>query len=212
MRTVSISDIHEQQRHHSIVVPDGDVLLVAGDLTMGGALKALDHVCTWLKHLPHKHKIVIAGNHDFCFQNHNREVAELMLREAGLIYLNDSGIEIDGVHFWGSPWQPWFHDWAFNLQRGAEIAKKWALIPDDTNVLITHGPPAGIRDQTKHGMGVGCEELLKRVNQLGKLRLHVFGHIHEGYGITAKDGTVFVNACTCTLRYAPTNAPVVVDL
>ena len=112
---------------------------------------------------------------------------------------------------WGSPWQPWFYDWAFNLQRGPEIRAKWDRIPAGVDVLVTHGPPAGILDRVVDGRSVGCADLLDAVRRVRPL-LHVFGHIHEAYGEVERDGTRFVNASTCTVRYAPVNAPVVVDL
>jgi len=88
---------------------------------------------------------------------------------------------IEGVKFYGSPWQPRFFDWAFNLDRGEEIKKKWDLIPMDTDVLITHGPPYGILDLTHEGEKVGCEELMKAVLRV-QPKIHIFGHIHEAYG------------------------------
>jgi len=100
-------------------------------------------------------------------------------------------VEIEGVRFWGSPWQPWFFDWAFNLERGEEIRAKWELIPDDTEVLITHGPPQGHGDMTSRGEGAGCADLLARIRQV-KPRYHLFGHIHEGYG-TSTDGVTSVS-------------------
>ena len=126
-------------------------------------------------------------------------------------YLSDSGRTIDGVRVWGSPWQPWFYDWAFNLPRGAALAAKWALIPDGTDVLVTHGPPLGVLDTTLRGEPVGCAALRGRVAQL-RPRLHLFGHIHEAYGVVDHDGTLFVNASNCTLAYEPDNAAIVVDL
>jgi Icc-related predicted phosphoesterase len=130
----------------------------------------------------------------------------------GLHYLQDSGVEINGVKFWGSPWQPWFHDWAFNLKTSTQLRSKWNLIPTDTDVLLTHGPPFGILDRTQRtGESVGCHELLLAVRRVSP-KLHVFGHIHEGYGMKQVGETLFANASTCTLQYRPTNSPVVVDL
>jgi hypothetical protein len=151
---------------------------------------------------------VIAGNHDRCFET-DPEAARPLTH--GLTYLQDSDVTIDGLRFWGAPWQPWFLSWAFNLQRGPEIAQKWALIPDDTDVLITHGPPATILDETYDGRPVGCEELLRTVQRITP-RLHAFGHIHESYGAQVVGSTLFVNASACTLRYKPKQLPVVVDL
>jgi hypothetical protein len=136
------SDTHE--RHSNVVVPDGDVFIHAGDFTMVGDLRKVAAFGAWVRALPHRKKLVIAGNHEITFE-HSLEAALRALGNGrdGLIYLQDSGGDIDGVSFWGSPWQPWFYDWAFNLRRGPMIAAKWNLIPASTDVLITHGPPMG---------------------------------------------------------------------
>jgi len=210
MRIVIASDTHEQ--HAGIVVPDGDVFVHCGDLTYRGDPKAIGAVGTWVRSLPHAHKLVIAGNHDLLFEN-----GLVMARHAlgdghdGLVYLQDSGITIEGVRFWGSPWQPWFYDWAFNLQRGPDIAAKWALIPDSTDVLITHGPPLGILDLAPIGGHVGCGDLLDRI-AIVRPKVHVFGHIHEGSGVEQRDGTTFVNASICDGQYRPLNPVRVVDV
>jgi Icc-related predicted phosphoesterase len=188
MLFVAISDTHGY--HDRLEVPDGDVLIHGGDLTKHGRLEDVEAFDRWLAGLPHRHKIVIAGNHDFCFQHRPRE-ARALLRHA--IYLEDRAVEVEGVKFYGSPWQPEFFDWAFNLPRGPALAAVWAKIPDDTQVLITHGPPLGIGDLTHRGPNVGCEDLLRRVRQV-RPRLHVFGHIHEAAGRFDVDGTIFVNA------------------
>ncbi|MDE0839321.1 MAG: metallophosphatase domain-containing protein [Kiritimatiellae bacterium] len=207
MRIVCISDTHGL--HDQINgIPDGDVLVHAGDLTNHGELEQVQSFNTWLGQLPHAHKLVIAGNHDFCFEK-NPDVSEPMLTNA--TYLRDSAIEIDGVHFYGSPWQPWFYDWAFNLRRGSEIRAKWDLVPKNTDVLITHGPPANHGDETASHEYAGCKDLLEVIDTLN-LQLHVFGHIHEGYGTTETNGTRFVNASTCTLAYQPTNPAIVIDI
>ncbi len=190
MRIVCVSDTHA--RHHLTVVPDGDVLVHAGDITRRGKLEDVESFDRWLGTLPHKHKIVICGNHDFCFQE---RAAEARARITNAIYLEDSGCEIDGITFYGSPWQPWFGGWAFNLPRGEALAKVWAEIPVGVDVLITHGPPAGILDQNHAGIACGCRDLLDRVFVV-KPRLHVFGHIHESAGRSDIDGIIFLNAST----------------
>lgn len=189
-RIVCVSDTHA--RHHLTRVPNGDILVHAGDLTRHGSLDDVEAFDRWLGHLPHRHKIVICGNHDFCFQE---QPAKARARITNAIYLEDSGCEIDGLTFWGSPWQPWFGGWAFNLPRGEELDAKWAKIPVGVDVLITHGPPEGILDRTKRGELAGCRDLLNRVYEV-KPRLHVFGHIHEAAGRVDTDDTTFVNAST----------------
>jgi predicted phosphodiesterase len=209
MRLVFASDTHN--RHQRLAVPDGDVFIHCGDFTMNGDLASVQSFGAWVRALPHRNKIVIAGNRDLSFQDAPK-IAQRTLRggEDGLIYLEDSGIVIDGIAIWGSPWQPWFYDWAFNLQRGPEIAAKWQLIPEQTNVIVTHGPPIGILDFV-HGDHVGCADLLNRIEEL-RPRVHAFGHIHEGAGTEERNGTTFVNASICDGSYEPTNPVRVVDI
>jgi len=208
MKIVCFSDTHKLQ--NEIKVPSGDVLLFAGDMCGGGGLTSVVQFNHWIGTLPHKHKIVIAGNHDRCFENNLQFAAKEAMTNCD--YLEDSEIVIDGVKFYGSPWQPFFCSWAFNLERGKSLEKKWAMIPDDVDVLITHGPPHGILDVTIDGEKTGCEDLLARIKNLSKLKYHIFGHIHEGYGTKEKDGVKFINASVCTFRYEPINAPIVVEL
>jgi len=205
LRLVCLSDTHNL--HERIEVPEGDVLLHAGDATARGTPREVAAFGAFLAGLPHRHKIVIAGNHDFLFEREPERARELL---GEVTYLQDAGTQVEGLHVWGSPWQPWFHDWAFNLPRGKALAEKWALVPDTTDVLLTHGPPFGVLDETAHGQRVGCEELgraLKRVRP----RLHLFGHIHESFGTRHEDGILSVNACCCNLRYRAVHAPVVID-
>jgi predicted phosphohydrolase len=187
---VCVSDTHG--RHEITEIPPGDILIHAGDLTMFGELDEVSRFDAWLGSLPHPHKVVIAGNHDWCFQNQSVRARQ---RLTNAIYLEDSAETVAGLKFYGSPWQPWFLDWAFNLDRGPQLAAKWALIPVDTDVLITHGPPEGILDLTKRWVRVGDADLLVRVRQV-RPKVHVFGHIHEAAGVGESRGTLFVNAAT----------------
>jgi Icc-related predicted phosphoesterase len=217
MKLVCISDTHERLDRMKYPMPAGDILVHAGDLTMRGSIPTLAKAAEWFKTQPYKHKVVIAGNHDFGFQNANHDVAVKLFEDAGVTYLQDKEVTIDGVKFYGSPWQPWFHNWAFNLQRGKDIAIQWAKIPDDVNVLITHGPPFKIRDLVEPSLyrpaeHVGCEDLLKRINQLKSLKYHIFGHIHSGYGVEKVGDVTFVNASTCTEAYDAENPPIVVEV
>jgi len=131
-------------------------------------------------------------------------------------YLENSGVSIDGINFWGSPITPNFFEqyWAFNRTRGEKIRRYWDMIPQDTNVLITHGPAMGIRDYIKdQKVNVGCEELeIKVKHELLELKLHVFGHIHDSHGKRTEGDTTYVNASICTEQYVPKNPPIVVEL
>lgn len=207
MKTIiAISDTHGL--HRTVEVPDGDILVHAGDFTRHGELATVEDFDDWLGGLPHRDKIVIAGNHDFCFQN-DPDTARGLLTNA--TYLEDSAVTVQGLRFYGSPWQPWFFDWAFNLHRGPEIRAKWDLIPDDTDVLVTHGPPVGHGDRTARGDITGCEDLRAALRRV-KPKVHIFGHIHEGFGRTREDGIDFLNASTCDLAYRPGQPPMIYEL
>ena len=237
VRFVCISDTHG--KHRKVTVPDGDVLLHAGDITNVGEPEQLEDFTAWLAELPHPQKVVIAGNHDLTIdtpyfdQKQNYEHI-LMLMHKNLsepmdaararkalcesstnifTYLEDQAVTVPGGYkIYGSPWQPEFYNWAFNLSRGEDCAKTWEKIPTDTDILLTHGPPIGHGDECTNNMRAGCVDLLATIADRVKPLFHVFGHIHEGYGATTNGTTVFVNASTCTLQYEPTNPPLVFDL
>lgn len=192
MRIVAVSDTHTFERDLG-TLPDGDVFIHAGDLLRFGTLEELRPVATWIHELPFRHKIVVAGNHDWCFIR-DREAA---LRELGseITYLEDSGTTIDGVSFWGSPWQPEFGNWAFNLPRGSALTDRWDLIPTETDILITHGPPLGFGDRPLVPSREGCEDLLRAVRRVNP-SLHLFGHIHQDGGFWRDGKTCFANVTT----------------
>lgn len=232
IRFVCISDTHGKIEGSKLHMPPGDVLLHAGDFTQKGHMNEIQKFNSYLGALPYKVKVVIAGNHDLTFDDNITEASlrtfgvqkstvESYLSERGLksvkqmltsaIYLEDSLVTVCGIKIYGAPWQPVFCDWGFNLKRGEDILKKWQTIPADLDILMTHGPPVGHGDLTGGNNNVGCVELLNTVQKRVKPKFHVFGHIHEGYGVTSDGYTTFINASTCTRRYLPTNAPIVFD-
>jgi Icc-related predicted phosphoesterase len=191
MRIVAMADTH--MFHDTLDVPDGDVLVHAGDMTATGSLEELRTVNAFLAALPHRHKLIVAGNHDRALE---REPAEARAVLTAGTYLEGDTVEIEGVRFWGGPWQPEFFSWAFNVPRGEGLARLWAQIPADTDVVVTHGPPLGIGDvagEPHHH--VGCADLLHRMMVL-RPRLHVFGHIHQSRGQWELGSTVFANVTT----------------
>jgi len=226
-RVVCISDTHslEAKIQH---IPDGDILIHAGDFTNTGTLKEVVDWMDWMETLPHPVKIVIGGNHDLTLDEEYYEAnwrrwhtskedgaeARRLLRESkNIIYLADEAAEIYGYRFYGSPWQPEFCGWAFNLDRGKECSQAWDKIPDKTDILVTHGPPLGYGDRCEpSGNRAGCLDLLAAVVDRIEPLYHIFGHIHEGYGATTNGITTFINASTCTLGYKPTHGPIVFDL
>lgn len=207
MKLVLISDTHNH--HEKLKVPEGDVLIHAGDTTGGGSLREILGFFRWFENLPHQHKIFIAGNHDFLLENSTFDV-ERYLPE-GVIYLQDSFTEINGIKIYGSPHTPEFLNWAFMKKRGSEIKTVWDKIPDGIDVLVTHGPPFRILDMTSKDVSVGCEALLDKVLKI-KPKIHVFGHIHESYGSQEIGGIKFFNASILNEHYQLVNSPFVVDL
>jgi Icc-related predicted phosphoesterase len=222
MRIVCISDTHESFFKK---IPDGDVLIHAGDFTYTGEEARVKEFNNWLGEQPHKHKIVIAGNHEITFEKeyYNKKWSRFHSEKSdpeyaknqltNCVYLEDSEITIDGVRFYGSPWQPEFEDWAFNVKSQAAIKKYWDDIPIGVDVLITHGPPKGHGGKTmRRRDDVGCPVLLDTILNRVKPALHVSGHIHEGYGVSRQGDIYFVNASSMNYRYDLVNQPVVVDL
>lgn len=218
MRVVFTSDTHEQ--HYKLAVPDGDVFVHAGDFTMTGGRVWVESFNTWLGTLPHKHKIVIAGNHDRSFDiDPMNALAYGQERLPNATYLLNTGIEIDGVKFWGSPYTPFFSSdyWKFHYDR-AEGEAMWAKIPEGLDVLITHGPASKHLDMTLEGVTAGCYDLHKRIGDLIKIdkapRYHVFGHIHEAYGRKdIGDCSILLNVSAVDRMYRLRENPcVVVDL
>lgn len=224
MRIVTISDTHN--KHKQLTIPDGDMIIHCGDFTSLGRSDEIKDFIKWFSRLPHKYKIMIAGNHDwgleidqsqydkwslYRYQPHmdlldiRQEILPLM-KANDIIYLNSSSVEIEGIKIYGSPVSPEFHGWAYNRFRGEDIKKEWDGIPDDTNILITHGPPFGILDKTTIGQKhVGCEELAQKIQKLPDLKLHIFGHIHENRGIIKLFNVTYINTSSLDLRYQPYN-------
>jgi Icc-related predicted phosphoesterase len=234
MRIVCISDTHGL---HTIMeqyksLPEGDILIHAGDCTNVGKPHEVTEFVHWFQNVKgFNTKIFIAGNHDFAFEKINQPhhkgdfewfnnlMNEENLSQSDVVYLQDNEFVIESPEFskplkiYGSPWQPEFYNWAFNLPRnGWELELKWKDIPEDTDILITHGPPHGIRDFTPANLQVGCEILRFHVENRIKPSIHVFGHIHQAYGAVQQDETMYVNASICTERYIPSNKPIIIDI
>lgn len=208
MRLVLLSDTHTF--HDQVQVPDGDVLCHAGDMGLRGTPAEIQPCLDWLNAQPHKHVVAIAGNHDFAFEKWPQQ-----LKLGRINYLENSSVNIDGKNFYGSPVTPWFLDWAFNVQRGKAIKEYWNMIPDAglVDVLLTHGPPIGILDQSLPGRSenLGCEELAKQV-KISKPLVHAFGHIHGSYGKRTYRDIQFFNCSQVDETYQVVNKPWVVDL
>jgi Icc-related predicted phosphoesterase len=210
MKIVLISDTHLTHLKYQINVPECDLLIHSGDALCGGNEEELQLFSAWFGALPAKRKVFVAGNHDRIFEKRPDEARKLLPKD--VIYLQDELVEVDGLKIYGSPWQPEFFEWAFNLPRGRQLAEKWARIPAGIDILVTHGPPMGVLDWSEYSLEhVGCEDMRRELARV-KPRLHVFGHIHGGYGTAVHAGTTFVNASICDESYRPSHEPVVVEI
>ena len=221
MKITFISDTHAKHNQVTSSLPGGDVLIHAGDISNKGYRTEIQDFIKWFSTIEnYTHKIFIAGNHDFGCQDEVLAVQELLRLNPGSEYLYDDMFLIgdestdydDMVKVWGSPWQPEFYNWAFNLPRqGAELKEVWNMIPSDVDILITHGPPYGHLDYVAYSkQNVGCELLRDRIDLI-KPKIHVFGHIHSGYGYKFDGTTHFFNAAVLDERYDFTQKPLSVE-
>jgi len=268
VRVVCISDTHNLHEEltkadSQILLPEGDILLCAGDISYYGTWLEVAAFIHWFAQQPHAHKVFIAGNHDMGLEDMDRgdfagiadkwkktklksddaqdpvevrrRLKELLAEIPNIYWLQDSQITIEGITFWGSPWSPhiqlpWYIHLAakltigppgrmsMNLMDTEEQQKHWANIPNDVDVLVTHGPPHGFGDKTIAGAFVGDKELLESIKR-NQPRFHVFGHVHEAHGVFKYDHvegktTTFINASICNLAhpYSATQAPTVFDI
>jgi Icc-related predicted phosphoesterase len=197
MKVACVSDIHG----HLPIIPDCDLLLIGGDLcpskyNQSDWLK--NKFKPWIDSLSERMKIIgVAGNHDFIFQNNPQDVPNM-----NWTYLQDSGTEFNNFKIWGSPWQPEFHNWAFNGFE-SDLKKKWNLIPKNTDILVLHGPPY------KHGdfsplerVHTGSYSLLQKIMQI-QPKLVIAGHIHSGYGKYEIGNSIFLSCSFVDESYNP---------
>ena len=224
MKIACVSDIHGMWRQ--IKYPEADTLVFAGDILgnrssipeMDSKLQfqELLEFDKFIGQLSYKNIVFVAGNHDWVFQLN--ENAKHALTNAH--YLQDDGVTIDDIKFYGSPWQPWFYDWAFNFpnhhenfyRSRAHARRIWKQIHDDVDVLVTHGPPLNVLDNTVGGERAGCQYLSERIDKLLNLRAHIFGHIHNGAGQSYYEAVKYVNAAICGENYKPNNLVQVIEV
>jgi Icc-related predicted phosphoesterase len=210
MQIIFISDTHGQ--HATLQLPkleaEKTMLIHTGDISNMGKEDEVKSFLEWFENQDYTYKIFIAGNHDFLFEK-NPSLAESFIPK-NCIYLNNSSVEIESIKIWGSPITPRFYDWAFGSDRGEKIREYWQQIPSDTDILLTHGPAYGVLDQTIQGLQVGCEELIRCVEEI-KPKIHAFGHIHEAYGKINNLNTTFINSSILDVRYKFANQPFLID-
>jgi Icc-related predicted phosphoesterase len=212
-RITFISDTHTQ--HKKLSLPGGEILIHSGDIMNSGwNLSDITDFLKWFENQNYNELIFIAGNHDRLFETDPLDVKEILERYSFITYLEDDWAEINGIKIYGTPWQPEFYNWAFNLpRRGHELEEKWSKIPNDTDILITHGPPQGHLDTSGPPYNqplLGCELLRVRVDEI-KPKIHVFGHIHGSFGYKESDGTHFINASVLNENYKTVNNGITVD-
>lgn len=224
MRIVVISDTHSL--HRQVTLPEGDLLIHAGDFTVSGGgdydLGVIRDFNDWLAQQSHQYKVVVPGNHDRLFEDEPL-AARALITNARLV--QDEAFEIEGLKLWASPWTPKFHSdyWKFHKNQGRQLQEHWAQIPEGLDVLITHGPPLAVLDYVPsfryntgraivmEGDHAGDEDLYAHVLLRAKPKVHVFGHIHAGYGTVKVAGTTFYNAAQCDDEYRIVNKPWVID-
>lgn len=213
MKLTFISDTHT--RHNLITqdLPGGDFLFHSGDIMNSGHNpNDIDNFCSWFDSLDnYRYKVFIAGNHDRLFENDPKAVEIYLSKYKNIIYLQDQSITLDGIKIYGSPWQPWFYNWAFNLPRkGPGLMSKWEAIPENTDILLTHGPAYGAVDtvEDRRKESLGCELLTERIKVI-KPKIHSCGHIHSGYGHAFDNqlNTHFFNASVLDEQYEYTQKP-----
>jgi Icc-related predicted phosphoesterase len=203
-----LSDTHMVHDQLKLDLAGIDLVVHSGDATNSRASTDSDteflQFIDWYATLPVKHKVFCPGNHDkFCYEK--RTLAKGMCEERGIIYLEDEEITIEGIKFYATPWVPKFKNWVY-MKREEDLVLPYSAIPDDTQVLITHGPPLGVLDISSDKNGVICigsSALAERIKALPHLKVHMFGHVHSFYtedqallqntGVTGIKGVLFSN-------------------
>lgn len=172
--------------------PEADILIFAGDWCGHGvyAMETIEFL-SWFSKLPYEHKIVVPGNHDiFCENNEN--TCKDLFKQINATLLIDEGINIKGLSIYGSPWSPFFNNWAYMLPE-EQLKWKFKYIPENLDILITHTPPMGVCDPTNYG----SEALRKQLPNINP-KIHIFGHNHGGYGYQETINTKFYNVAVCS--------------
>ena len=218
-KIVAISDVHG--KWNKIEIPECDVLISAGDYSFTGERHMVRDFHKWLDDQPAHHIISVQGNHEKDVEKNFQLYKDLALEQCPAVHFIDEGlVEVAGLKIWCSAITPWFHNWAWNRGRGSDIQKHWDRIPQGIDLLVTHGPPYGILDGVERFNGkiceyeiehTGCSQLLDKILEV-KPKAHIFGHIHEGYGVLSRDEISFINASICDEHYKPVNKPVILDL
>ena len=214
MKVHCISDTHN--KHEEIDLPGGDLLIHSGDIMSSDNPSELLQFLMWLESQLYTTKLFIAGNHDHLLEQKPELIEKILKLFPNIIYLQDSEVTIDGIKFYGAPWIPTNREGkAFSYLRTDHTSadSHWAKIPDDTDVLITHGPAYNKldkimrpirKDQTK--LNLGCPELGEKIKDVNP-QLHICGHIHSSQGIldVSEPTTTYINAASLGEDYQYSN-------
>ena len=216
MKFVVISDTH--RKHKQLELPAGDILLHAGDFTSKGYSGEIEDFAKWLSKQPFEYKVIIPGNHDIMFENDWERACSFF--DSDVHILDQTLCEIDGIRIWGEPRTPEFHPeyWVYNVPRSKMYEQCWSKVPENIDILLTHGPPHGCGDvcEDMHIDGrfihVGCTKQRKFLSERDDIKAVFCGHVHEGYGRYRYANIDVYNASVCNLRYQVVNPPVVYEL
>ena len=216
MIITAISDTHGTQNKLDLTKYPADVLVHAGDWTARDSKTEIINFLQWFSLQDYKHLILIAGNHEKFIEFNQSWFNGIITTFPNITYLQDSEITIDGIKFYGSPYSNMFFNWAF-MEEENELQHIWDKIPDDTNVLITHGPAYGCNDRINNAYGrdphVGSKSLTKRKLSLqGTLKAHISGHIHQSYGVRNTGGCTNVCAAVLNENYKLVNSPITLEV
>ena len=211
IKVTCISDTHGL--HGNIYLEQTDILLFSGDsMTCGYKLSELLDFLTWFESQPAKYKVMIAGNHDRFIEDNPTEFRKILKDYPSITYLEDESITIEGINIYGTPHSKEFYDWAFNRTE-EQLRVLFGKVPLNTHILLSHAPPLGFMDELIDGRNVGELNLSKKIPQLDNLELHVFGHIHNFFGMLKPHGKhISVNASQVDEFYKLKNFPVVIPL
>lgn len=206
-------------------LPGGDIIIFSGDcMGSGYKVKELSEFSKWFSKQNYTYKVCIAGNHDRYCENTSKDfVKEMFFDENGIIYLQDELVEINGLKIYGTPYQPYFCNWAFNVNDSDRLKSIYKMIPDGVDILVTHCPPYGILDKShipRPWSGrtgeepLGSKELLETINEMeNKPKVCVFGHIHgDGGKMIEIDGVKYINASVCDEEYEPVNGIISIEI
>lgn len=208
---VHLSDTHLRELNN---LPGGDVLAHTGDFLNYGSVDELARFIKELESVAKRYTEVwiVPGNHDIITEDNPELAREMFKAIPNVILLDHKAYEYKGFKVFGTPYQPFFCNWGWNIKSSQVLEGKYNDIPDDVEILLTHCPSYGILDRTPRGELVGSRELKAQLPRLKNLKVHAFGHIHNDYGYEVINEVTYSNASICDERYIASNEPRVIDV